>query len=1034
MRCTQCSFQNPPGARFCAGCGRSLTAGCAACGAELAAGGRFCPACGAPVAPPGGAPPAAERTPAEPAAPPAGLEARAAAELPPLVGSSPNERRQVTILFADLVGSTTLGEAMDPEDLTELIDGAFAVMTAAVAGAGGYVARLMGDGLLAFFGAPASREDDPVRAVRAGLAIRDGIAAHGEALAARGGPRLACRVGIDTGLVVAGQVGGDVHGEYTTLGDAANTAARIQSAATPGEVWLSAATALLVERAVGLEALAPLTLKGKSEAVAAFRVVGPAPEDGASTRGLAGVETPLIGREGELAHLLALYDDAVATGRAAWVTVLADAGIGKSRLTEAVLAAVAARGGATVLRARALDAVADAFHLLRRLVAARYEGDGARGEDGAAAERARVVAGVARDLRGASALDPDRAALDLAHLFYGADAAPADGADAGAAALAARGLRALEALLAALAARGPLVVVLEDLHWADDASLEAVPRLVDALADAPALVLGNARPTLQVRQPHWGEGEQLHRRVDLVALPPAATGRLVAALLGAGEAALPDDLVAVFVERSEGNPFYVEELARVLLARGVVSRGASGVTLDAAALAADVLPATLLGLLQARLDALTPSERRLLQRASVFGRAFWAGGLPAVGIAEGAGSDLERLRLGGLISARARSALPGERELLFAHALLRDAAYQALLRRDRPGLHHAAADWLAERAGDRYPELAGQIGEHCAAAGRAPEAARHFVAAGDRERAAYANARAAAFYGRALELLGDAPGAVRAEALRGREIVLDRLGEREHQAADLDALEAAGRAGDGVPISYVHFRRSWLAVREARYEAAEAHATRALATAGEDAGARASALVNLGNARRRLGRAAEAEACFLEALALREAAGDDGGAATALVGAAMAARDRGDAPAARARLERTLELYGRLGDPGGQAAASTNLAVLLASTGDLDAADPHFRQALAFNRAAGDRQGQATALNNLGCLAKERGDLEGAESCFREALGMLGRLGNPGERAETLDELAGTLDAAGRPVEAAAARAERDALRAASTA
>lgn len=1028
MQCTECQFESPPGARFCAGCGRPLPSACPACGAPLVAGGRFCAACGAAVGE--AAAQAVVVAPDADAAPaPGALGALAGSELPKLVGAAPHERRQVTILFADLVGSTQLGEAMDPEDLAELINGAFHVMTQAVVGAGGHVARLMGDGLLAFFGAPISREDDPLRAVRAGLAIRDGIAAHGELLAASGGPQLACRVGIDTGVVVAGQVGGEEHGEYTTLGDSANTAARIQSAATPGEVWLSAETALLVERAVALEPLPPLTLKGKAAPVAAYRVVGPAPEDGASARGLAGIEVPLVGRDGELAQLVALFDDAVATRRVAWVTLMADAGIGKSRLTSEVVASITARAAPSVLQARALDPAADAFHLLRRLVAARYDDHPERAgiaDDGsAAAERARLVAGVADDLRGASALDPVRAADDLARLLYGADGDAGDPAGR-----AERGLRALEALLVALAGRGPLVVVLEDLQWADDASLEAIPRLVDALAAEAALVLVNARPTLLVREPLWGEGEHLHRRLDLTPLPPAGTSRLAAALLGAEADGLPDELVTLFVERSEGNPFFVEELARMLLARGVVARGAAGVTLDVAALAADALPATLLGLLQARLDSLSALERMLLQRASVFGRTFWVGGLPAVGVeAATAEADLEQLRRGGLLAARARSMLPRERQMLFANAMLRDVAYQALLMRDRPLLHRAAADWLEARAGDRYPELAGLLGDHSAAAGRAAEAGRHYVAAGDRERQAYANARAAAYYTRALDHLSDDQTAHLTAALRGRELVLDRLGERERQSADLDALEALCGQPGGPDISYVHFRRSWLALRAAHYDEAEAHALAALDTASGDLHARADALVNLGNARRRLGRPAEAEACFLEALALHEAGGDDHGAATALVGAATAAQDRGDAAAARDRLERTLALYARLGDAGGQAAASTNLAVLLATVGDLDAAAPYFEQALLFNRAAGDRQGQATALNNLGYLAKERGDAHAAEARFREALTLLGALGNPAERADTLEELADVLQALGRPDEAAESRAERDALR-----
>ncbi len=919
------------------------------------------------------------------------------------------ERRLVTILFADIVGSTSLGEAIDPEDLAEIINGGFEVMTRAVHDAGGYIARLMGDGLLAFFGAPVSHEDDPLRAVRAGLAIRDGVLAYGERVAAAGGPRLGVRVGLDSGLVVVGQVGSDLFSEYTTLGDAANTAARLQGAAPPNEVLLSEATERLIRGAVALDPFGPLKLKGKAEPVPAFQVTGPPPEPGVTVRGLPGVTTPLVGREGELARLLGLLEDAVAGRHAAWVTVVADAGVGKSRLLVAALEEIArCHDAVTVLRARAVEQDTGApYSLLRSLLAGRYEAD----EGGLVAAREAVRAGLARDLAGAPALDPERSAGELARLVLPDPTAAGDPRGRSEQALA-----ALAALVRLLAGRSPLVLAVEDLHWADDASLDALAQVANALGDRPALVLGNSRPGLFARRPFWGEGEAGHVRLDLAPLSPAATGRLVAALLEE-EAAVPDEVARFVLERSEGNPYYVEELVRMLLSRQALVRGPAGWQVDQGALAEGRVPTTLQGMLQARLDQLAAAEKDALQRASVLGRVFWAGALTALGVADLAVVDTLRGR--GLVYARERSTFPGERELLFKHALLRDAAYNSLLKKRRPAYHGAAADWLQAAAGDRYAELASQIAHHCQAAGRGPEAARHYLAAGDRALAGYANAGAIDSYSRALDLLPADDYATRFEALKGRELALDMLGRRDEQRADLVAMAELAPTLPGTAVSYVHFRRSWLADRTGEASTAEAQAQAAIETAGDDAAARADGLVNLGNALLSLERWAEARERFEAARVLRERLGDVRGAAIATLGAASASEQMGDMAVATADCQAALATFRQVDDLGFQAKTLTNLAVILAMQGQLEAAAPHFDSALHLYRAAGDRAGEETALVNLGYLAAQQGAVQQAEACYLEAIEIGRAIGNQAGELDTLKSLADLYDANGRGNEAA---------------
>ncbi|MBK8539838.1 MAG: AAA family ATPase [Ardenticatenia bacterium] len=826
MTCPGCQFQNPSGARFCAGCGNAMPVFCTQCGQGLVPGGRFCASCGTPVA---GAPaaadpaplavldlPAAPSTPTPDPPPPATLpqvDSAAATALgpamPPAAAASAlpaSERRLVTILFADIVGSTSLGEQIDPEDLAELINGAFAVMNQAVSDAGGYIARLMGDGILAFFGAPVSHEDDPLRAVRAALAIRDGVKAYGARVATEGGPELSVRVGINSGLVLVGQMGSDHFSEYTTMGDAANTAARLQSAAPPGEVVISTETARLIRGAMELSPFGPLALKGKAEPVEAFLLAGPPPAMGTSVRGLPGITTPLVGRGGELTRLREAFEDAVESCALGWITLTGDAGVGKSRLTASFLEALAAQDPAPqIIHARTAEQEGDPYALVRRLLEARY------GLDGSPGSGAVLTSAAAADLAPSATLDPERAARDLARLVYPGQQAEGGDDPRG---LAERGLAALAALAMTWAEQRSLVLALEDLHWADDASLDAVARLAEALHGHAALILGNARPTLFERRPHWGEGERGHLRLDLKALSTAAIGKLVQALLAEGGEAVPEAVAAFVAERSEGNPYYVEELVEMLRTRDVLRQSDAGWAVDPIQLQNVEVPTTLQGVLQARLDALGGEERQALQLASILGKVFWDGAVMALGAPDA--SALDRLRGRGLVLARERSGFPEQREFVFKHALLCDAAYSTLLKKSRVTLHAQAATWMRAHAADRYGELAAQIGRHAELGGLAADAASHYLAAAARARARYANADAISLYGRTLALWPAEDPAGAFAAHKGRELALDMLGRRDEQRADLEAMDALAEGLAGTEQSYVHFRRAWLVLPDRR--------------------------------------------------------------------------------------------------------------------------------------------------------------------------------------------------------------------------
>ena len=824
-------------------------------------------------------------------------------------------------------------------------------------------------------------------------------------------------MGIDSGVVLAGQVGSDVFSEYTMLGDAANTAARLEGSAPPGEVLISQEMSYLVRNAVELESFGPLTLKGKAEPVTAYLVRGESPELGASTRGLEEVETPLVGRAGETARLVSAFEDAMESKCLVWYTLTGDAGIGKSRLTDSFLDAIRESDHeARIVRGRCIEQVKDSYALIRSMLTNCYEIKTGIAPDEA---RSRLSEAIAADLSGNPFLHAENAASDVAHLLF-----PSTIDDDDPRARSERARAALEALVLAWAEKEPLVLVLEDIHWADGASLDALARLAERLAKQQSFILANARPLLFVRRPHWGEGELGHIRLDLKPLSRAAIGRLVRAILG-GDVEAPERIVDFVTERSEGNAYYVEELMQMLRIRGIIARSEKEVegsgsseessktvwTVDEARLDEGRVPTTLRGMLQARLDALEAGERHALQLASVLGRVFWEEALSALD--DSATSQLQALRTRGLILIRDRSSFPGQKEYVFRHALLCDAAYTTLLKRSRPPLHARAATWIEEasKAGERYGELAARIAWHADLAKQPADAARHYLVAADRARASYANSDALKHYDRALELWPEEDKAGCFEVLKGRELIHDLLGDRDAQSQGLDALQELAKELDSDCQSYVHFERSWFLLRTGNPEEAEQEARLALTCADETGKPCADAYLNLGNALNRLGRYEDAIEAFENALEIYNGLGQDRSVAKAVVGRASAARDAKRFEVAVRDFEQAYSIFVSLGDLTGQAVNSNNLAILHAMQGSLAEAKPYFERALTLYRGAGNLTGEGKALHNLGFLASEQSDFSGAEGLMREALALFRLSGQKADEESVLKDLDSVLSA-----------------------
>jgi class 3 adenylate cyclase/tetratricopeptide (TPR) repeat protein len=598
----------------------------------------------------------------------------------PLAPVAPQEvRKTVTIVFSDLKGSTTMGEALDSESLREVMNRYFAEMRRVLEEHGGRVEKYIGDAVMAVFGLPLLHEDDALRAVRAAHGMKRALEALNDELDRRFGVRLANRTGVNTGEVVAGD---PAAGQRLVVGDAVNVAARLEQAAPAMEVLLGDLTYRLVRDAVEVEAVEPLELKGKSERVPAFRLVSVGAGEGYQRR----ADSPLVGREAELAALRAAFDEAAATGECRLVSPLADAGVGKSRLVEAFTTSLA--GEARIGRGRCLPyGKGITFWPLVELV---RDAAGIDEDDPPEAARAKLAGLVADDAvveRVSAAVGLSDAQFPVEELFWGA-----------------------RKLVTALAQDRPLVAVFDDVHWAEPTFLDLVEHLTDSIHDAPVLLVCPSRPDVVESREGWADGPRA-RRLRLEPLSPAETERVVEHLLGSVEVA-PPEARARIVEASEGNPLFAEQLLAMLVDGGYLARenGSWHATRDLSEL--DV-PPTIHALLATRLDHLEPEGRAVVEAASVVGLVFAKDAVAELapdGVRAGLDGHLDTLTRKQLVRPHA-DALASYR---FNHILIRDAAYRGLLKRTRATLHERFVEWAdrVNRDRDRAAEFEEILGYH----------------------------------------------------------------------------------------------------------------------------------------------------------------------------------------------------------------------------------------------------------------------------------------------------------------------------------
>jgi class 3 adenylate cyclase/tetratricopeptide (TPR) repeat protein len=924
VSCPNCRQDNREGARFCDNCGHALQA--------------------APAAP----------TPASHLAAhtPAHLARRILQER----GSIQGERRVVTVLFADAVGSTAYGERVDAEQVYAVVQRAVALMMDAVHRYEGAITQFRGDGVMALFGAPLAHEDSARRAVLAALEMQRALTEDASQVRARYGFDQKFRVGLHTGPVVVGTISDDLVMDYSAVGDTANLAARLEGLCDPGTVFLSEATWREVRDYIDCEALGERAAKGKAEPIRVYRAIAPRQVrsriDAAAARGL----SPFVGRAAELEHVRGLFAE-VRRGHGRAVLLQGPPGIGKSRLLRELRVAL---GGEAVWLEGHCTAIGRSAPYLPVIEVARRALGLAEGDD-AADVVARIDAqpgfGAAapylKFLLRAETGDERVDRLDPLERQFGI-------------------LDAILELFRRQAADRPLVLVGEDLHWVDEQSERVLAHLAHRIGEARILLIVTSRP---------GYAPGLGGDLPSLALAPLAANdseRIARAALDTD--ALPPELSKRILERAEGNPFFLEEVVRSLLEEGVLGREDGRVVLRRP-LESVRIPVTIQDVILARIDRLPREAREALQFASVIGREFTAGLLERISdLGPSLGptlAELEKLELVLGIQADAEIAY------MFNHALTHDVAYSTLLGERRKALHRAVAAAITELYADRLDERWGVLAHHHEAGEDWPQALDCLLRGGAQASADCANRVAVDLYDRAVRVadrLGDAGRSGLVEALKGGGLARFVLGDPTRAAADFERLHgeaqrASDRALEGTALLYagsMHIYGGRGGVAEERFRTA-------LALAGDEMpGLAGSINAMLGNLLVRAGpeRQAEGDACLAKAMAVADQITDPLGQAFVAIMSMARQSWQGRFDEALALGDRFAPAVARGGFAGFKTQHRWARSLARAGRGDFRVALEELTMVLALCERNGDALAMGRCLNTLGWIY---GDLQDPE-------------------------------------------------------
>jgi class 3 adenylate cyclase/tetratricopeptide (TPR) repeat protein len=1011
MECPKCSAENPDLARFCHNCGEALDSlpnlDCPNCGYALPENARYCTSCGCPV---GKATDSVLSL--RGSTRPAGFLERMMPQeylrqLMASKGRVAGERRIVTILFFDIADSTRIAESLDPEDVLEIMNGAFEVLIEPIYRYEGTLARLMGDGILSFFGAPIAHEDDPIRACHAGLEIVDRAQGYADLLKRmRGIENFEVRVGINTGLVVVGEVGADLRVEYTAMGDAVNLAARMESAAEPGSVLITDNTRRLISSEFDTEDLGEIRVKGKEQPVHVFRLLARGAQPVAATYDV-GEQSPLVGRQSELEQLRNALQD-LRKGIGGAIAVVGEAGMGKTRLID-----------------ESRDSQSDTYLWSEGRCAsydmgisywiARWILRGLLGADMLSDPR-EVAQSLEKNLERFAGKSNDNVQSDLSEplglypylarlLDLPVDPSSERIVDrAGAEQLSRQISRAFCQYVRLRSQESPVVLVWEDLHWADPYSLQIIESLISIINDSAVLLLITYRPEEgKIRKILDDIPQEVSRRFKEIRLHPLPAEDSISLLqnLVSGRK-IPDEVLRAILRCTEGNAFFMEEVLRSLLDANVIGVGADQVVVKPNIRGFDI-PTTVRGAIMSRVDQLHALDKRSLQTASVIGRAFPLNVLWRVAGSEAprekVDNSLEELQRRDFVRAfeadeperdkpdhqvggkRLRQAATSfgpprydstlrrmaNKETMYAfnHSMTAEVVYKSLLKSDRKEIHRRTGLAIEKLFSDRVDEVSPLLAHHFEKGNVADKAFDYTVRAAQRAARVYANQESVKRYRAALAI-----GAA---------------------AADDAVASAREELGD------VLFVMSEYADAIEQYDGA-------LTLVGE--GRHAVTL------KRKKGQLYEKWGKYDEAERLFEAARDDlreplntTEAARIYSGLGMAFYHRGELDVAKDHLRISLDMMSTLDDQPGVAEVCNNLGVVYCKKRDWSQSCQYLDQSLSIWQDTQDPYGLAATYNNLGLVRHRQGDLDRALEHFQKSLELFNQLGNLHGLARTYDNL-----------------------------
>lgn len=920
----------------------------------------------------------------------------------------PRERKLITVLFADVSGFTAMAETLDHEIVSSVIDSLWSRVDQAIQSHGGRIDKHIGDAVMGLFGTPTAHEDDPERAIRAALQIQtelqDWKSEFKDSLFAQQSliRNIQLRIGINTGPALLGTVG--TIGEYTAIGNTVNVANRLEQAAPPGGILISYDTYQHVRGLFDVAVLEPIWVKGKSAPIQVYTVNSIRPRAfRVPTRGVEGIETRTIGREEELEKMQSAFEDVVGKREMHLINIVAEAGTGKSRLLYEFTKWLDLHNQSMHLfKGRATQEMAQIpYALLRDIFSSSF---GIQDHDNAAAARQKLEGGIL------SYVGNEENAILYSHFIghlIGLDYSTSphlQGILGDAQQIHDRAFHYMTQFLIDITREQIAIIFLEDIHWADQGSLDFFHHLMNTKPDLPLLMIGLTRSILFEARPQWGTAPIHSLRIDLLPLPKESSRRLVEEILQKVPE-VPPALTELIVEKAEGSPFYVEEVIKVLIDKGVIIRGEDRWRVDMEQLSDLSVPPTLTGLLQVRLDSLNPNIRETLQQASVVGRIFWTSVVERMKNPETPGGEVstpidDRLRP---LRAKefifeygdvATSQLP---EFIFKSAILHDITYESVLLRLRRAYHLQAAEGLIEIWGERVNQYAGRVGEHYEHAGELLRAAEWYTRAGGQAQATYEPNAAIHYYQKALDFLRPS---MTPDLIRLQLETQSHLGEvlnwqaRYTDAVDTysEMLRMAQEHGDQITQSRALQGLATSLSYRGHHNAALESAIQAGSLA-ESANARmelARAIWTQGSIRYRLGEPRAALLLGEQALEITTELNSFNEMARSLNLLGAAHYVLGQYARAQNYWESALRIFQELNNRQQGMDLLSNLGVIADARGDYETAFQRYHNALEIAREIGYRDGEIVFLTNRGSEQVALGNYGAGEADLRQAIQVAG--------------------------------------------